>query len=684
MGFAAAMIYKISDNIYSPLGTTTEENFDAVMSGRSALGTYSGRWDIPVPFCASLFDDDEAGAKGNLTPAPSPRERGGDDGEDGMMGADGLTRFEAMALLSARQALAGTGLDVSGEDVVFILSTTKGNVELLGSGGRRDEDLSPAVSAQKIASRLGIVTPPIVACNACISGVSAIILASRLLLMGAYRYAIVCGADCQCRFTVSGFLSLKALSDRPCRPFDMERLGLNLGEAAATIVLGAGGLAEGGGRDVWTIGRGVIRNDAYHISSPSMRGDGAMLALRAVTGGMSAGDVAFVNAHGTATMFNDQMEAVAIERAGLSAVPVNAYKGYYGHTMGAAGILETVLSMYAFDHHTILGTKGYAERGVSCDLDLSPLHRPARGQGFIKMISGFGGCNAAISLAKGYEERGLERKRKRERACELQVLHRVVITPQGLSGDANAGGLAEGGGLAESAENAEREGSGVCDGIADSPTERERDIITWLYKRYVGDYPRFYKMDRLSRLGFVASELLKKDSRRLGIILFNRSSSIVSDRAFLQTITPGDGFFPSPGAFVYTLPNIVTGEIALRNGIHGETSFYILNERDDRLMDTIIRSASLDAEMDGVITGWLDYIDDEHFTADFRLIGFVRGEGGGVCDGIADSLTKTKTETLTKRDIRPYEDEAVLRTYETRLQRYEDEDENGNEDENIN
>ena len=85
MGFAAAMIYKISDNIYSPLGTTTEENFDAVMSGRSALGTYSGRWDIPVPFCASLFDDDEAGAKGNLTPAPSPRERGGDDGEDGMI-----------------------------------------------------------------------------------------------------------------------------------------------------------------------------------------------------------------------------------------------------------------------------------------------------------------------------------------------------------------------------------------------------------------------------------------------------------------------------------------------------------------------------------------------------------------------------------------------------------------------
>ena len=606
------MIYKISDNIYSPLGASTEENFNAVMAGRSALRTYSGRWGIPEPFCASLFDDEEDGAKGNLTPAPSPKEGGA---------VDGLSRFEAMALQSARQALAVTGLDVSGRDVVFILSTTKGNVELLGSAGHEDEDLSPAVSAQRIASRLGIVTPPIVACNACISGVSAIILASRLLQMGAYRYAIVCGADCQCRFTVSGFLSLKALSDRPCRPFDMERLGLNLGEAAATIVLGAGGrdVCDGiadsptglagnaeSAEGIWTIGRGAIRNDAYHISAPSMKGDGAMLALRAVAGGMPVdgvaadsvavddvpvGDVAFVNAHGTATMFNDQMEAVAIDRAGLSSVPVNAYKGYYGHTMGAAGILETVLSMYALDHHIIPGTKGYGERGVSCDLDLSALHRPTHKQGFIKMISGFGGCNAAIRLAKGTDCSPVVQPR------ELEVVDRVVITPQGVNGNANSKFKIQ---------------------------NSKFSIQNSQFKILNCHYPRFHKMDRLCRLGFVASELLKKDSSRLGIILFNRSSSIVSDRAFLKTITHADGFFPSPSAFVYTLPNIVTGEIALRNGIHGETSFYILNERDDGLMDTIIRSASLDADMDGVITGWLDYTDDEHFTADFRLIRFVR------------------------------------------------------------
>ncbi len=113
--------------------------------------------------------------------------------------------------------------------------------------------------------------------------------------------------------------------------------------------------------------------------------------------------IAFINAHGTATLYNDEMESFAIERAGLSKVPVNGLKGYYGHTMGAAGILESILSMQAINDHNILATKGYETMGVTHPLVLSNQNQPTKKRAFIKLLSGFGGSNAALLFAKGGE-----------------------------------------------------------------------------------------------------------------------------------------------------------------------------------------------------------------------------------------------------------------------------------------
>ena len=103
-----------------------------------------------------------------------------------------------------------------------------------------------------------------------------------------------------------------------------------------------------------------------------------------------------VNLHGTATMFNDEMEAVALERAGLSNIPVNSLKGYFGHTLGAAGLLETLVTMSALEDGIVLGTRGFSELGVSRKINISAENRKAVGKRFIKLISGFGGCNAAM------------------------------------------------------------------------------------------------------------------------------------------------------------------------------------------------------------------------------------------------------------------------------------------------
>ena len=581
------MTYKIADNILSPLGETTQQNYEAVKAGRSALARYEQRWALPEPVMASLFSEEQ----------------------EKRFTVDGLTRFQSMAVTSIRQALSQTSLDVSLPNVVLILSTTKADVEL-----------SPSDSALIIAHELGFTTQPIVVCNACISGLSALILANRLLEDGQYDYAVVCGADSQGRFIVSGFQSLKALSTEFCRPFDMERIGLNLGEAAATMVLGketeVKGQESGNGRR-WVIGNGTVRNDACHISNPAKNGEGSYMALTTAIGDHSLESLAFVNAHGTATIFNDQMESVAIERAGLSSVPVNGYKGYYGHTMGAAGVLETILSMAAIDNHTILGTRGFEEHGVSGKIRLSADNQPTDKTAFVKMLSGFGGCNAVLYLEVRGEKREVrgEKLEVRDYSQDIQQPHNISLTSH-LS-------------LLPSTHTVLILPNAVeLDGRSLSVNATGKDLLKALYHQYVGDYPKFYKMDGLSRLGFVASELLLQAEGRerfvpcddRAVIFFNHSSSISADRKYLESIADPDNFFPSPSVFVYTLPNIVTGEIAIRNHYYGETSFYILSERSEQQMEAILHASCLDPATKSILTGWIDYEDDDHFVAEIKII----------------------------------------------------------------
>ena len=579
------MAYIIADNIISPLGETSEENYLSVKAGRSGIRAYEpGTCNIPEGFYASLLFED----------------------------------FETLALRSAQKAIANAQktignaqktignerLELKGKRTAFILSSTKGNIE---------ENISLADSAQKIASQLGIDAKPIVVCNACISGLSALILGNRLIDSGLYDAAIVCGCDTPRQFILSGFQSLKALSPEPCRPFDMERMGLNLGEAAATLILSKNPIQG----NSWRMGDGFIRNDAFHISTPSKTADGLYLSLQrtleSFTKEISSTckqidlkeHLAFINAHGTATLFNDQMESVAIGRAGLSDLPANAYKSFWGHTMGAAGILETIISMKAIDDDTILGTRGFSELGVSGKMNICAENRPTDKKGFIKMLSGFGGCNATIWAAKNPERENIALSQKEQQNREFTTTHTIRITPEEVILDQQK--LWEG-----KKKLGEQEG------------KEHHSLLTTLYKQMIGNYPKFYKMDGLSRLGFVASEILlnvekgETDKER-AIIFFNHSSSIASDRNYKESINDKDNYFPSPSIFVYTLPNIVTGEIAIRNHFHGETSFFILPDKDERMMEEILQASCRDAQSKSFLTGWIDYEDERHFEAELKI-----------------------------------------------------------------
>lgn len=572
------MAYIIADNIISPLGETSEENYLSVKAGRSGIRAYEpGTCNIPEGFYASLLFED----------------------------------FETLALKSAQKAMANAQktignarLELKGKRTAFILSSTKGNIE---------ENISLADSAQRIATQLGIDAKPIVVCNACISGLSALILGNRLIDSDLYDAAIVCGCDTPRQFILSGFQSLKALSPEPCRPFDMERMGLNLGEAAATLILSKNPIQG----NSWRMGDGFIRNDAFHISTPSKTADGLYLSLQrtleSFTKEISSTckqidmkeHLAFINAHGTATLFNDQMESVAIGRAGLSDLPANAYKSFWGHTMGAAGILETIISMKAIDDDTILGTRGFSELGVSGKMNICAENRPTDKKGFIKMLSGFGGCNATIWAAKNPERENIALSQIEQQNRKFTTTHTIRITPEEVILDQQK--LWEG-----KKELGEQEG------------QEHHSLLTTLYKQMIGNYPKFYKMDGLSRLGFVASEILlnaekgETDKER-AIIFFNHSSSIASDRNYKESINDKDNYFPSPSIFVYTLPNIVTGEIAIRNHFHGETSFFILPEKDKKMMEEILQASCRDDQSKSFLTGWIDYEDERHFEAELKI-----------------------------------------------------------------
>jgi 3-oxoacyl-[acyl-carrier-protein] synthase-1 len=372
----ADMIRIVGMNIISPLGFSVEDNFEKIRNGETGIQFFPiGTFGLPESFYASFINNDHLSASFNRHHLWKEKEE--------------PTKIEMASILSAISAIENASIDPSDEKTIFIFSTTKGNISSLRQ--ENDQHVFLWNTAEVIAKTFHNNNTPIVISNACISGACAQIAAHRALSSGRYNTAIVIGVDMLSDFIISGFSCLKALSQTYCRPFDENRSGLNLGEAAATIIYKQ--TNENKGIELVT---GAIRNDANHISGPSRTGEGSYNALQYVTRSIHKDDIAFINAHGTATLYNDEMESIAITRANLGNIPINSLKGYFGHTLGAAGILESILSCYAMRHHTILATKGFEHLGVTQPIHVSNRIYSTDKKYCIKLLSGFGGCNAAL------------------------------------------------------------------------------------------------------------------------------------------------------------------------------------------------------------------------------------------------------------------------------------------------
>lgn len=367
-------VYAIATNTVSSLGLDIEAHWYAVKQQKSGIMQHVDASFSVAPFWGARIDASQwqyiqANTKTDALLSP----------------------FEQLALFSAKQAIANSDRQLNAEDTLVVLSTTKGNIEWLGAKG--DERLTLHNSAKVISEILGFTYhKPIVVSHACVSGVLALVYAMRRLQQGTHKHAVVIGCDRFSRFVLSGFQSFQAIANEPCKPFDNDRKGINLGECGAAIVL----TTEPGDRALARLYAGSSSNDANHISGPSRTGEELALAIKAAINqaGITTDDVDMISAHGTATSYNDEMESKAFNICGLSKIPVHSFKGYTGHTLGAAGVLESAMIIESIRQQQLIPSLGFNTIGVSVPLNVTKNMQPADIKYVLKTASGFGGCNA--------------------------------------------------------------------------------------------------------------------------------------------------------------------------------------------------------------------------------------------------------------------------------------------------
>lgn len=364
-------VYPLAAGLICPLGNHPEEVLQAMLAGKTGLKSVETPWGT---FPMGTVDEDFS-----LAEAQSQEP----------------SRLERMLLAAAGRALQEAGRASRGRSAL-IFASTKGNIRHWPKSEARRPFLQDVAAwlRDQIWPEAEVHTVSM----ACISGLAAVELAHQLIRTGRCDDVLVCAADEITDFVVSGFAAFRALSPAPCRPYDKQREGLNLGEAAAALWLSArpGGMIR--------IGRPAIAHDGVHVSAPDRNGSGLARAIEQALAyeKKSTSEVTFISAHGTATLYNDDMEASAFARLGLNDTPLHSLKGYLGHSLGAAALVELIVTLKAMETGCLPASAGFQEPGTIFSLRVAQelFYLPSGPSSVLKTSSGFGGCNAAVVLVR--------------------------------------------------------------------------------------------------------------------------------------------------------------------------------------------------------------------------------------------------------------------------------------------
>ncbi|WP_179008965.1 beta-ketoacyl-[acyl-carrier-protein] synthase family protein [Winogradskyella forsetii] len=340
--------------IISAIGNNVEENYSSLIEGKIGISRISKiqtnhKDDIMVGEIA--FTNQEL------------------EQQLGLSSNNNYSRTAFLGVIAAKEALKNAGIsDINKYKTGLISATSVGGMDMTEAyyyDYPKDKSIQKYIeghhagdSTQKIAEQLGIEQSLVTTIStACSSAANAIMLGARLIKSGKLDRVIVGGADCLSKFTINGFKSLMILSDTYNSPFDENRKGLNLGEAAAFLVLESDKAVEAENKPVLAYVKGYGNaNDAYHQTASSDNGEGATLAMQQAlkVADLSSDDISYINAHGTATGNNDLSEGRAIIRVFENGVPdFSSTKAYTGHTLAAAGAIEAVYSVLALQNNVV-------------------------------------------------------------------------------------------------------------------------------------------------------------------------------------------------------------------------------------------------------------------------------------------------------------------------------------------
>jgi 3-oxoacyl-[acyl-carrier-protein] synthase II len=325
---------------------------------------------------------------------------------------DRLHRVARMMILALKEALAQAG---NFNPELTVVGTTSGGMtfgeqyfrglKTNGGSSRNAPTLianytpqKPIVDAQEA---FGISAPCQVIANACASGTNAIGHAFNCIRSGRYERVLTGGYDAISELVFVGFDSLQAATPDRCRPFDRERSGLVLGEGAAVLALENFETAEKRGATILAevIGYG-ISTDNFHLTQPDPSGSGPRAAMEGAlrSAGIAASEIDYINAHGTATPFNDASEGKAIAEL-FNGVPVSSTKGMMGHSLGAAGAIEAIFSLLALQHQLLPANINFREGDTGLDLNIvANESKNAKIRTVLSNSFGFGGTNASVIL----------------------------------------------------------------------------------------------------------------------------------------------------------------------------------------------------------------------------------------------------------------------------------------------
>lgn len=371
-------VYITETNCITPIGFDVATNIKNIIGSVSGIQLHQNSDLMKTPFYASIINDEQLNsAFAKIT------------------SAENYTRLEKMMILALQPIVEKSSLN---ERTGFILSTTKGNITALENPSSDNfQKAHLGQLAKNVTNFFGFTTEPIVISNACVSGILAVSVAKRLIQSEMFDNIYIVAGDEVSEFVLSGFNSFQAMSDSPCRPYSKNRNGVTLGEATAAVLVSS----NKEDAKIKIIGDGSI-NDANHISGPSRTGEGLFRSIESALAEakINANQIDYISAHGTATSFNDEMEAIAFNRLGLENVPVNSLKGFYGHTLGASGLLETVIGIESVLENKLFVSLGFDEIGVSKPINIIEKNEDKNMNHFLKTASGFGGCNTAVLFEK--------------------------------------------------------------------------------------------------------------------------------------------------------------------------------------------------------------------------------------------------------------------------------------------